>query len=90
MSGALLGTLQRTAEVDPQDPGEKVGVDAGGRGNSKQSAFLKSTGLEFGGQTVDVGNDDGSAALHQKSCGDLANSGSGPADGADFSAETNR
>jgi hypothetical protein len=88
LSGALLGTKQRTAEVDSQDPGEKVGVDFGGRGNSKQSAFLKSTGHEFGGQAVDVGNDPGSAALLQKSCGDLANSGSGPADGSNFSAET--
>ena len=90
MSGALFGTKQRTAEVDSQDPGERVGVDFGGRGNSKHSAFLKSTGHEFGGQTVDVGNDHGIAALLQESCGDLANSGSGPADGSDFSAETNR
>jgi hypothetical protein len=63
LSGALLGTKQRSVEVDSQDPGKKVGIDVGGRGNSKQSAFLKSTGDEFGGQTVDVGNDHGSAAL---------------------------
>jgi hypothetical protein len=90
LSGALLGTKQSTVEVDSQDPGKQVGVDVGGRGNSKQSAFLKSTGDEFGGQTVDVGNDHGSAALLQESCGDLANIGSGPADDAAFSADTNR
>ena len=57
LSGALLGTEQDTADVDSQDPGKKVGVDVGGRGNSKHPAFLKSRGHDFDGQTVDVGND---------------------------------
>ena len=74
MGKAPLGAKQGNADVDSQDPGKKVLVDVGGRGNSKQSAFLKSTGRGFGGRTVDVGDDHGSAVLWQESYGDLADS----------------